>query len=295
MSIIDSVWYYIDKYFINGIINDTSYNIVDTLAYAIVLGISLFPVLKFLGKLKVEIDTRFLISITPYIIAGSSLRVLEDSEFFASPLNLLFVTPLIYFFMFTVTISMLAIAMDLERKGKIRDYHTLFGYAGAAWAFFNIAALIVYDGIVLPVPAALILFLGITMTGIVYFISRKTNFRLLTDKVNISILFAHLLDASSTFVAMDLLPLYNKMDGLKYYEKHVVPTFFIDLAGNFTRYPSIVMYPLKLLVFIPVLYMLDKDFETEKEKKLIGLLKLTILVLGLSPAVRNTLRIMMGV
>ena len=261
MSIIDSVWHYIDKYYISGIVYDTSYNIVDTLTYAIVLGISLFWVLKLLGKLKVHIDTRFLISVTPYIIAGSSLRVLEDSKFFASPLNYLFVTPLIYFFMFAVTISMLAVAMDLERKGKIRDYHKLFGYAGAAWALFNIAALIVYDGIVLPVPAAVILFLGITMTGIIYFISRKINFLLLTDKVNISILFTHLLDASSTFVAMDLLPLYNKMDGLKYYEKHVVPTFFIDMARNFTTHPSLVMYPLKLLVFIPVLYMLDNDYQ----------------------------------
>lgn len=286
MSIIDSVWHYIDKYYISGIVYDTSYNIVDTLTYAIVLGISLFWVLKLLGKLKVKVDTRFLISITPYIIAGSSLRVLEDSQFFAPPLKYLFVTPLIYFFMFAVTICILAIAMDLERKGKIRDYHTLFGYAGAVWALFNIAALIVYDGIVNPVPAAAILFLGIGMTGIIYFISRKTNFRLLTDKVNISILFVHILDASSTFVGMDWL---------NYYEKHVIPTFFIDLAGKFTSHPSLVMYPLKLIVFIPVLYMLDNDFEAEKDKKLIGLMKLTILVLGLSPAVRNTLRIMMGV
>jgi len=286
MSIIDSVWHYIDKYYISGIVYDTSYNIVDTLTYAIVLGISLFWVLKLLGKLKVQIDTKFLISITPYIIAGSSLRVLEDSKFFTPPLQYLFVTPLIYFFMFTATISILAIAIYLERKGMIRDYHKFFGYAGIAWAFFNIAALIAYDGIVNPVPAAAILFLGITITGIVYIISRKTKFLLLTDKVNISILFAHLLDASSTFIGMDWL---------NYYEKHVVPTFFIDLAGKFTSHPSIVMVPLKLIVFIPVLYVLDNDFKTEKEKKLIGLMKLTILVLGLSPAVRNTLRIMMGV
>ena len=43
------------------------------------------------------------------------------------------------------------------------------------------------------------------------------------------------------------------------------------------------------------MYVLYNDFKSEKEKKLVGLLKLTILVLGLSPAVRNTLRIMMGV
>jgi uncharacterized membrane protein len=286
MNIIDSFWHYIDKYYISGIINDTSYNPVDTLTYAIVLGISLFGVLKLLERLNVKIDPKFMISVTPYIIAGSSLRVLEDLKVFTPPLRYLFITPLIYFFMFAVTICVLAIAISLERKGKIKDYHKFFGYAGVMWAFFNIVALLVIGHIENLYPAAAIMVLGIASTGIVYFISRQFNFTLLTDKVNISILFTHLLDASSTFIGMDWL---------NYYEKHVAPTFFIDLAGNFTNHPSLVMYPLKLLVFIPVLYMLDNKFEDEKEKKFIGILKLAILVLGLSPAVRNILRILMGV
>jgi len=286
MNIIDSFWHYIDKYYISGIINDTSYNPVDTLTYAIVLGISLFGVLKLLEKLSVKIDPKFMISVTPYILAGSSLRVLEDLKVFTPPLRYLFITPLIYFFMFAVTICILAISIYLERKGKIKDYHLFFGYAGVVWAFFNIVALLVIGSIENLYPAAVIMVLGIASTGIVYFISRQFNFTLLTDKVNISILFTHLLDASSTFIGMDWL---------NYYEKHVAPTFFIDLAGNFTNHPSLVMYPLKLLVFIPVLYILDNKFEDEKEKKFIGIMKLAILVLGLSPAVRNTLRILMGV
>jgi uncharacterized membrane protein len=286
MNIIDSFWHYIDKYYLSGIINDTSYNPVDTLTYAIVLGISLFGILKLLEKLKVKIDSRFMITVTLFIIAGSALRVLEDSKVFASPLKYLFITPIIYFFMFTVTVSILAIAIYLEQKGKIRDYLTFFGYAGAVWALLNISALLAVGSIENPYPAAVIMVLGIVSTGIVYLISRQLNFKLLTDKVNISILFAHLLDASSTFIGMDWL---------NYYEKHVAPTFFIDLAGNFTDHPSLVMFPLKLLVFIPVLYMLDNKLEDEKEKKLIGIMKLAILVLGLSPAVRNTLRILMGV
>ncbi|MDP2841655.1 MAG: DUF63 family protein [Candidatus Methanoperedens sp.] len=46
---------------------------------------------------------------------------------------------------------------------------------------------------------------------------------------------------------------------------------------------------------MPVFYMLDSQFDDEKDKKLIPLMKLVIIVLGLSPAVRNTLRILMGV
>ncbi len=187
---------------------------------------------------------------------------------------------------FGVTIALLALAVALERKGKIKDYHEFFGYAGVAWAIINVAILLTIKDIKNPVPAAAILILGIFSTYIVYLVSCKINFTLLTDRLNISILFAHLLDASSTFIGMDWFG---------YYEKHVVPTFFIGLAGNYTGDPSIVMYPLKLLVFIPALYMLDHKFDIDKEKRLIYLMKFAILVLGLSPATRNTLRLLVGV
>ncbi len=286
MSIIDTLWQYIYKYYISGIINDTSYNPVDTVTYAILLGISIFGILRLLEKLKVEIDTRFIVAITPYVLAGSSLRVVEDSGVFAPPLRYLFITPIIYFFIFFVTITLLIVAIFLQRKGIVKDYHPFFGYAGVVWTLINIAVLLAVGTIKNPVPAAAILALGVISTGIVYTASRMINFTLLTDKLNISILFTHLLDASSTFVGIDWLG---------YYEKHVVPTFFIDTFGNYTNHPSFVMYPLKLLVFIPVLYMLDYRFDAEKEKKLINLMKLAILVLGLSPAIRNTLRLLMGV
>ncbi|MBU4454035.1 MAG: DUF63 family protein [Euryarchaeota archaeon] len=286
MNILDTFWQYIYKYYISGIVNDASYNPVDTVTYAIVLGICLFGVLKLLIKLKVEIDTRFIIAVTPYILAGSSLRVLEDSGLFLPPLQYLFVTPVIYFVIFAATISILSLTLVLERKGKIKYYHRVFCAAGIAWTLVNIAILLSIGEVKHLGYAIAILTLGILSTGAVYLVSRQFNFAILMDRINISILFAHLLDASSTYVGMDWLG---------YYEKHVVPTFFIDFAGNYTDHPALVMFPLKLLVFIPVFYLLDRGMEDEKDRKLIPLMKLVILVLGLSPAVRNTLRIMMGV
>ncbi|MBU4222707.1 MAG: DUF63 family protein, partial [Euryarchaeota archaeon] len=38
MNILDTFWQYIYKYYISGIVNDASYNPVDTVTYAIVLG-----------------------------------------------------------------------------------------------------------------------------------------------------------------------------------------------------------------------------------------------------------------
>jgi len=285
MNIVDTLWQYIYKYYINGIVNDTSYNPVDTVTYAILLGISLFGVYKLLVKLKVEVDTRFIIAVTPYILAGSSLRVLEDSGVFSPPIKYLFITPIIYFVIFAVTILILSIAISLERKEIIKDYHIFFCAGGIAWTLVNIVSLIILGKVQHLEYAAAIFILGLVSTGAVYLVSSKLNFTLLTNKLNISILFTHLLDASSTYVGMDWLG---------YYEKHVVPTFFIDIAGNFTDHPALVMYPLKLLVFIPVFYMLDSQFD-DKDKKFIPLMKLVIIVLGLSPALRNTLRILMGV
>ncbi|VVB85286.1 Uncharacterised protein [uncultured archaeon] len=284
-NILDTFWQYINQYFINDFVNDSSYNIVDTVTYAIVLGICLFGVAKLLSKFKVEIDNRFIISVTPYILAGSSLRVLEDSGLFKPPIQYLFITPLIYFVVFAVTISILLLALALEKNGKIRDYHGLFMAAGIVWTLINIMILLATGQVVHLDYAVSILALGIITTGAVYLVSRYFNFTLLTNRLNISILFAHMLDASSTYVGMDWLG---------YYEKHVVPTFAIDFVGNYTNHPALIMYPLKLLVFIPVFYMLDNKMD-EKDKKLVQLMKLVILVLGLSPAVRNTMRIMMGV
>jgi len=91
-----------------------------------------------------------------------------------------------------------------------------------------------------------------------------------------------MLDASSTFIGVDMLG---------YYEKHVLPSYLIDLTGT-----ALVMYPLKLAIFIPVLYILDTNFnEDEESRNLRTFVKLVILVLGLSPACRNTIRMVFGI
>jgi len=77
------------------------------------------------------------------------------------------------------------------------------------------------------------------------------------------------------------------VDWFSYYEKHVVPTFFINLVGT-----AAIMFPLKLLVLLPVLYMIDKSMG---EPSLRNLTRLALITLGLAPAVRNTLRLALGV
>jgi uncharacterized membrane protein len=90
------------------------------------------------------------------------------------------------------------------------------------------------------------------------------------------------MDASSTYVGVDKLG---------YYEKHVVPTYLIQLTGT-----ALVMYPLKFIIFIGVIYLLETQFEDDKQSsKMKMLIKMTLLILGLSPATRNTIRMMLGI
>jgi uncharacterized membrane protein len=66
-------------------------------------------------------------------------------------------------------------------------------------------------------------------------------------------------------------------------KKHVVPTLSINLTGS-----AAIMFPLKLAILLPVLYMIDKSMQ---EPSLRNLTKLTLITLGLAPAIRNTLRL----
>jgi len=101
--------------------------------------------------------------------------------------------------------------------------------------------------------------------------------------INLLIAFAHYLDASAT---------YRAINYFGYREKHVLPTYLIDLTGT-----ALVMFPLKAVVIVLAIYILDillaEDFR--KQPDMFFLIKFAIIVLGLAPAVRDVARLAMGV
>ena len=247
------------KYYIYPFLNDTGYNIVNTITWALVLGVCIFGVQRMLRHLNIVIDRRFIIGVVCYVLFGSSLRVLEDADMFAPPLDHLFVTPVIYFVVFFVTVISLAVSLRIYHE----RYHVVFSGVGLFLAAVNICALLWYEGITNPAEASLIMALTALITAAIYLSARRMNIRFLSGR---------------TTVGIDLL---------NYHGKHVVENYLIGITGT-----GAVMYPLKLLVFIPILYLIGSDFD---DAELRDLLKLTILVLGLSPACRNTLSILFGV
>jgi uncharacterized membrane protein len=265
-------WIY--KYYIDPIIYDTGYNPVNTVTWALLLGVFILGLIRIFRRLNIKMDEQLLSNTMPYVLAGSSLRVVEDAELVAPPASYLLITPLIYFLVFFVTAASLILCTRFAGRKSFQIYAGI----GLVWTFINLVALSTVGIHRCVVPIA-VLFLGSLITASIILIRRYLPWLIFLDnRYNLAILYSHMLDASSTYIGVDWFG---------YYEKHVVPTYLINFFGT-----AAVMYPLKLLVLLPVLSILDSSME---DSSLRNLAKLALITLGLAPAIRNTLRLTLGI
>ncbi|MHC1622993.1 MAG: DUF63 family protein [Candidatus Methanospirareceae archaeon] len=277
---IEALSQFVETYYIHPITHDTGYNLVNTITWALLLVLCVFLTLKLLKKLDVKIDHRFIAATSSYIIVGASLRVMEDAELVSPPMSYLLITPLIYFLLFFCCIAILILLVWLSR---IRDYdHTrVFGLAGVLWSIVNLTILFVKETVILLWVIFAVLGIAGALVSVIYAIAAKWDIKFLTEKLNIAVLAAHLLDASSSFIGVDMLG---------YTGKHLIEELIVKYMGTAAG-----MYPLKLGILVPILYVLDTQFTGDEEVELKNLVLLALIVIGLAPAVRNTLRMILGV
>ncbi len=268
---------FIYTYYVHPITHDTGYNPANTITWALLLILCLFLALKLLKKLDIKVDGRFIAALSPYIFVGASLRVMEDAELFSPPLSYMLITPLIYFLLFFCCVAILTV-VRFQVSGL--RYLAIFALVGVLWLFANLTILLRREEIILP----WVLFAVIGISGVImlmiYGIAAKFGLNFLTERLNIAVLAAHLLDATSSFIGIDLLG---------YSGKHVIEGIIVKYTGSAAG-----MFPLKLGILIPVLYLLDTHFD-EEDRELKNIVLLAILVIGLAPAVRNTLRMVLSV
>lgn len=210
--------------------------------------------------------------------------MLEDSPagIFHPPFSYLLITPNIYFLVFGVTVICLWLSIRLQKAGFVEDYHPVFAGFGLVWFFLNLGVLLHYENVVAAYVPVFVIGVGTGLTLVFYLVARHFKSAIFTNPLNLSILLAHMMDASSTYIGIEKLG---------YFEKHVLPSYLIELTGT-----ALVMYPLKLIIFVGVIYALDTQFEKDEESEnLKMLIKMVILILGLSPATRNTIRMMLGI
>jgi len=320
--------------FIINEFTSVEYTWFNTIMFGIILVIALFFVIKLMKKLKIEIDKNFVLALIPFILFGSTMRALADAEIYPhrpDVLAFLFIAPGIYFTIFLIAVASLFIGLYIFKKKYYKFMLVagclLFGlnlvliavflYSHSATAnfgafivflIFAMWAIIIYaiiklnpkfsiiGGVLVILDTILIavfsyshffsntildlfvIFLIFSIPLIVAYVIMKMNSKFpdfLKYEKNYIIVLAHFFDTSTTYVGIAFF---------SYFEKHVLPSAAIEIFS-----PAI-MFVLKFIV-IPALYFIDKiDDKTTRR-----MIKIVIFILGISPAIRNFTRILLGV
>jgi len=237
----------------------TGYTPISTTVFGIMLIFFVYLVFKILKKLNVGMDRRLGIAISPFVLMGSSMRVLKDSGFLK---GCLYQTPGIYFLIFGITFSLLLVSLALQRKWKIPYYKLMF-----------------IIGLILVTPILTILEYN-NLLGLVYvflwfipwIIGLKIIPWLLENKIVTGL---HLFDATTTFVSLSYF---------SYYEQHVLPNYLISLF--WTPFSFVII---KFIVIVLILLGIDKFSE---DKEFNNYIKLIIAILGASTGLRDFLRLL---
>lgn len=258
----------------------SGYTVFNTVVYTLILAIFVLAIIKMFKKLEID-PISIIYSIIPFIFLGSSTRALVDNGFY--PKTVFLITPGLYILVGLITIASFLFSIYLFNKMEIDYRHTLF-FLGIIFSVPNIILFsklnfmsIIY--VLFTWILASLIFMAIAF--LVLYVKNNNSYnaieKIVKHKINFSIVLAHLFDASTTYVAVEYF---------NYSEQHVLPNALNQLFDTY-----LTLFPMKIIVIVAVLYIIDQYFEDQTIK---NLLKLTVFVLGLAPGLRNILTMALG-
>lgn len=258
----------------------SGYTVFNTVAYTLILVIFVLAIIKMFKKLEIDPISIFY-SIIPFIFLGSSTRALVDNGFY--PKTVFLITPGLYIIVGLLTIASVLFSIYLFNKMEIDYRYTLF-FMGLIFSLPNIILFsnlnftaIFYVLVTWIISSLAFMVIAFLVLYIKNKNSHSTLLNIFGHKINFSIVLAHLFDASTTYVAVEYF---------NYYEQHVLPNALNQLFDTY-----LTLFPMKIIVIVAVLYIIDQYFEDQTIK---NLLKLTVFVLGLAPGLRNILTLAIG-
>ena len=265
---------FIQQYFIQPIYDPAGgYNFFNTIAYAIIAIVALIGIYKLLRKLNINIDYKFFYAVLPFIIFGSSFRTFVDAGNYS--IGFWTVSPGIYILTAAIFLATLLVSVLVSRltKAKVAYWKTSLAIGASL--------VIISFGLVASKLNVVNVKYGLVVIGIATLISlclwmafKKLRF---TSGTKHFLPFpAHMLDAAATFIAVDFLAAS---------EKHPLPVFATGIFGT-----AAIMFVLKLLVLIPLIYFLDKEFE---DKQFVTFMLIAVAVLGFAEGIRDLLTIIL--
>lgn len=258
----------LNEFFLNPMVDKTGYNLINTIAYAIIAIAAVYAIYLIFKRLKIRADDYFIKTVLFFVIFGSAKRVVTDAvdfgaiqipvikEFYAY--NFFNISPGIY--IFTGLLAVLLFLADHFTKRKI-----------ALPVAFSLA--VFHLALILPLLHDFFSVLFILALALIPFYISK---HILKDSLLSFIVFSHAADGAATFYAIDV--------SRSYFEQHV----FAGAVGGAHGY--ITFYIIKVFIAFLAAYFIKKEEENEK-----NFISTVLIVIGLAPAVRDMLRVAAGV
>jgi len=254
---------WLNTYFINPLVYAEGYNWINTIVFGLIFIISLFIIKKILNKLKIKLNNKFFISLIPFVLLGGVLRALQDTGFFnfLGAFRFLFITPGIYFLIFSIVLISLIIEFKIKKEFI---------------KFFGLFLILIFSiALILKAVNWLGFLIALFLTSIVFGVTFLIFKKQLNKPIFYLPLFAHTLDACSSVTAILII------GGFK--EQHVLPNLL--LRGNLFWF----FIPLKILIVLFVILLIKK----EEDANWRWLFLFSIFVLGMGPGTRNSLSILL--
>lgn len=280
----------VNEYFISPMFERTGYNEVNTLVYAIIAVSIAYIIYKLFTLKKIKFDKDFILRVIPFILLGSTMRVVTDSidtgrmlayEGFFQPIYEIILNTGIYNYgFFTITPGIYVLIGLFTISAIYLSYHFKKENYGSylALSLFFLHLLILIPLFTNILYGVLILLGTILITGIYMYFKKESNLQ-----GHWYILLAQTFDGMSTFVTLDI---FNRFNEKMYAEQHVVANVLSEMFGD-TMIPFLIV---KILLSIGIIYFLEKE-KNNNERYYIALL---VIIFGLAPGVRNTLRLICG-
>jgi uncharacterized membrane protein len=280
----DTMGNFIYDYFIQPLVDRTGYNMVNTVVYAIIALIALYIIFQIFKRCKITINQKFIFSLIPFILLGSTVRVITDS---IDGGNFLPITPVHSFILsshifdygfltaspgiYLVIASILFLTMSLLYVFRRMDLLATVGYV--LWLPCFLVLLPLFKFWWFAVPAVILAVIPALLT---WKFTKNLIYALMVG--------SQALDGAATFTILDFS---NRFLGTNYFEQHVISN---GICGLFST--CFTFYLVKVAISMAAAYLLMKEKDASDNEKYF--IALVILIMGLAPGVRDLLRVMAG-
>lgn len=301
-----------------GPVAEPGYTVYSEVGYAVILLVMLVGVALLLRRLELTRYRALFYALFPFVPLGGALRVLEDANnvlpaeasAFALdyPLNTLFISPIIYFTMFFLTLATLLLALWIHRRGFTSTFEYPLAAMGTGLLVLSVGAI---AGLAFttnltspprlrfyPIITVLTLLFATLSTAGVWGLIRTFAPQINegTGYMGAVIIWGQAVDGVSNVIGLDWYDELVPVATADLQPKHPVNKFVQDFMGQVQPESMTAIVGdawafllVKLVAAVFVVWVFD-DQIFEESPRFTFMLLLAVLAVGLGPGTRDMLR-----